>query len=158
MTLLNTPRTSPAERLAKRFALLRERYGFAVLDAGSFAAYADMPGTSLIMFAEDPAKVPETWDLTIVLPELVGASVALGALRVGILPPELAHPLAARYGLRVWPALVALRNGAYLGAIEGLKDWGVYSRLIPELLAAEPSRPPGIGIPVMNANAGTACH
>ena len=158
MTLLTTPRASSAEKLAARFAQLRDRHGFTVLDADGFAAYADLPGTSLIMFAEDPAKVPETLDLTVVLPELVASSVALRTLRVGVLPPEVAHPLAARFGLRVWPALVALRDGAYLGAIEGLKDWSVYSRLIPELLAAEPSRPPGIGIPVHNANASAACH
>ena len=158
MTLLTTLATSPAERLAARFAVLRERHRFALLDAGEFSAYADMPGTSLIMFAEDLAKVPETWDLTIILPELVGESVAMGTLRVGVLPPAAAHPLAARYGLRVWPALVAFRNGGYLGAIEGLKDWSAYARLIPELLAAEPSRPPSIGIPVHNADAAAHCH
>ena len=58
----------------------------------------------------------------------------------------------------MWPALLALRDGDYLGTIEGLKDWPVYSRLIPELLAAPASRPPGIGIPLRDANATTACH
>ena len=158
MTIMTTSSISPAERLATRFEELRTRYGFKILDAESFAVYTNMPGTSLIMFAEDPAKVPETWDLTIILPELVDASVAVRALRVGLLPPEAARPLAARYGLRLWPALLAVRGGAYLGAIEGLKDWHDYARLLPELLAAEPSRPPSIGIPVHNANASIACH
>ena len=158
MTFSTSPTTPPAQRLAARLAELQDRHGFTVLDGGSFAAFAGMPGTTLIMFAEDPAKVPETWDLTIILPEMVGASMALGTLRVGVLPPEAARPLAARYGIRLWPALLALRDGDYLGTIEGLKDWPVYSRLIPELLAAPASRPPGIGIPLRDANATTACH
>ena len=156
MTFATSPSTPPAQRLAARLAELQERHGFTVLDAESFTAFAGMPGTTLIMFAEDPAKVPETWDLTVILPEMVGASMALGTLRVGVLPPEAARPLAARYGIRLWPALLALRDGDYLGTIEGLKDWPVYSRLIPELLAAAPSRPPGIGIPLHTA--GAACH
>lgn len=156
MTFATSPSAPPAQRLAARLAELHDRHGFTVLDAGSFGAFADMPGSSLIMFAEDPAKVPETWDLTIILPEMVGASMALGTLRVGVLPPEAARPLAARYGIRLWPALLVLRDGDFLGTIEGLKDWPVYSRLIPELLAATPSRPPGIGIPVHTA--GATCH
>lgn len=158
MTIIAASSVSPAERLATRFEELQSRYGFKILDAESFVAYTNMPGTSLIMFAEDPAKVPETWDLAIILPELVDASVAVRTLRIGMLAPEAARPLAARYGLRLWPALLAVRGGAYLGAIEGLKDWGDYVRLIPELLSAEPSRPPSIGIPVHNANASSVCH
>lgn len=158
MSLASSPSASPAQRLATRLLDLQDRHGFTVLDGASFPAFAGMPGTTLIMFAEDPAKVPETWDLTIILPEMVAASIALGTLRVGVLPPEAARPLAARYGIRLWPALLALRDGDYLGTIEGLKDWPAYCRLIPELLAAPAARPPGIGIPLRDANATTACH
>lgn len=161
MTQLLNPVANPAaslERLAQRLDILRARNGYTLLDTNSFATYIKMPGTCLILFAEDPAKVPETWDLTVILPEVVGASVAVGTLRVGILPPDAARPLAARYGIRIWPALLALKDGAYLGTVEGLKDWSAYVRLIPELLAAPPTRPPGIGIPVHNADAGTHCH
>jgi len=144
------------ERLAERFGILQVRYGYSLLDAESLAAFADAPGTALLLFAEDPAKVPETWDLTIILPEaLKSAGVEL---RVGLLEPVVARSVAARYGIRFWPALLALRDGDYLGTIEGLKDWGSYVQQLPELLAAPASRPPGIGIPVTNANAATHCH
>ena len=149
--------TSPSiERLHERFAILQARYGYHPLDAESFAAFGAAPGAALVLFAEDPAKVPETWDLTIILPEAL-LRMEVG-LRVGLLAPEAARRLGARYGIRIWPALLALRDGDYLGTIEGLKDWGAYVRLLPELLAAAPSRPPSIGIPVTNADAPAHCH
>lgn len=144
------------ERLNERLGILHARHGYSLLDTESFADYAKAPGMALILFAEDPAKVPETWDLTIILPEAVTRMDV--AVRVGVLAPAAARSLAARYGIRLWPALLALRDGDYLGTVEGLKDWGTYVRLLPELLAAEPSRPPGVGIPVMDANAASHCH
>ena len=144
------------ERLTQRLDILQARHGYALLDGDSFAAYVAAPGACLILFAEDPAKVPETWDLTVILPEAVARLDV--PVRVGMLEPAAARTLAARYGIRLWPALLALRDGGYLGTVEGLKDWGAYARLLPELLAAEPSRPPGIGIPVNNTGAIASCH
>ena len=150
------PAPDRTERLTERFAIMRDRYGYTLLDRDGFDAFIAGAGACLILFAEDMRKIPETWDLTVILPEAV-AKIEI-PVRVGILAPETARLLATRYGIRIWPALLALRDGAYLGTMEGLKDWSAYSRLIPELLAAAPSRPPGIGIPVHNANASTACH
>jgi hydrogenase-1 operon protein HyaE len=148
------------ERLNERLAVLHARYGYSLLDLDGYAAFAEAPGNTLILFTEDPAKVPETWDITVILPEVVTRMQA--DVRIGVLAPADARKLAARYGIRIWPALLGLRDGEYLGTIEGLKDWGVYVRLLPELLAAAPSRPPSIGIPVLDANAaaGSAgqCH
>ncbi|NJD35696.1 MAG: hydrogenase [Betaproteobacteria bacterium] len=143
------------ERLQERFAILQARHGYSLLDAESFAEFAEAPGTTLILFADDPAKVPETWDLTVILPEALLRMEA--KVRVGLLPPVTARSLAARYGIRIWPALLGLRDGAYLGTVEGLKDWSAYVRLLPELFSAPPSRPPGIGIPVMSADAASHC-
>ena len=144
------------DRLQERFGILQARYGYQLLDAESFGEFAKAPGNTLILFADDPAKVPETWDLTIILPEALLRME--GEVRVGLLPPAVARSLATRFGIRIWPALLALRDGDYLGTIEGLKDWSSYVRLLPELLSAPPSRPPSIGIPVANGNAATHCH
>ncbi len=144
------------ERLNQRLDFLHSRHGFELLDGETFAVFAAQAGAALVLFAEDPAKVPETWDLTVILPEAVARTGV--AVRVGILAPAAARALAPRYGIRIWPALLCLRDGQYLGTIEGLKDWSAYVRLLPELLAAEPSRAPGIGIPVMNADAVSHCH
>jgi hydrogenase-1 operon protein HyaE len=144
------------ERLQDRFGVLQARYGYQVLDAESYEEFAKAPGNTLILFSDDPTKVPETWDLTIILPEALLRME--GEVRVGLLMPVDARSLASRYGIRIWPALLALRDGEYLGTVEGLKDWSSYVRLLPELLSAPPSRPPGIGIPVTNANTATHCH
>lgn len=150
------PAPDCAERLTERFAIMRDRYGYTLLDRDGFDAFIAGPGACLILFAEDLQKIPETWDLTVILPEAV-AKLEI-PVRVGILAPETARLLATRYGIRIWPALLALRDGAYLGTMEGLKDWSAYSRLIPELLATAPSRAPSIGIPVHHANASAACR
>lgn len=152
---MNTSSPHP-DRLAQRLEILQARHDFTLLDAASFDDFIELPGATLILLAEDPAKVPETWDLTIILPEAVARLES--PVRVGVLAPEAARVIAARYGIRTWPALLLLRDGAYLGTVEGLKDWSAYVRLIPQLLAGEPSRPPGIGIPVRNAGAATSCH
>lgn len=151
--------TSPTlDRLRQRVAALHDRHGFRILDEEVFEDFAAQPGIALVLFTEDPAKVPETWDLAVILPDLV-ASLAPGvdARHVGILAPAAARPLAARYGIRIWPALLVLRDGAYLGTVEGLQDWAIYRRRLPELLAAAPSRPPGIGIAVSGTPVA-ACH
>ena len=150
------PPLDRSERLTERFSFMRDRHGCTLLDRDGFDAFVAAPGANLILFAEELQKIPETWDLMVILPEVV-AKLAI-PVRVGILGPEAARVLAPRYGIRLWPALLALRDGGYLGTLEGLKDWSAYSRLIPELLTAEPSRPPSVGIPVHHANASTACH
>lgn len=152
------PSSPNLTRLNERIDVLHARHNFVRLDADSFAAFVAAPGAALILFTEDPARVPETWDMTVILPEIVAGLAE--PPRVGVLLPDAARPLAARYGIGIWPALLALRDGAYLGAVEGLKDWGAYGRLIPELLAAPPTRPPGIGVPLIThgANAGGTCH
>jgi hydrogenase-1 operon protein HyaE len=150
-----TPTSPTLERLRQRADVLHDRYGFRILDAEGFDDFAAPPGAALILFAEDPAKVPETWDLTVILPDLVAALAA--PPRVGMLAPAAARELAPRYGIRRWPALLALRDGAYLGALEGLLDWAVYRQRLPEILAAAPTRPPAVGIPVVGASAAV-CH
>jgi hydrogenase-1 operon protein HyaE len=112
------------------------------LDAWVVAA----PGAALLVFSEDPVRFPETLDLAVIVPEL--ASAFAGRFRVGVLPPEAARAAAGRYGFRRWPALVLLKDGQHVGAIDGLRDWADYMNLLPALLDATPSRPPGIGVAV----------
>lgn len=143
-------------RLAEQFERLSRQNGCTVLDAGSFDGFVSEPGESLILFTEDPQRVPETWDIAVILPELLRGLAKKP--RVGLLQPADAHAVAARYGMRLWPALLALRGGAYLGVIEGLKDWGVYATQLPQLLAAQESRPPTVGIAVQTVGTSAACH
>jgi hydrogenase-1 operon protein HyaE len=109
-------------------------------------AWASQPGHALLVFSEDPVRYRETLDLAVIVPELVRAYP--GRFRVGLLPPAAARAVAPRYGFRKWPALVMLRDGRYVGAIETVRDWNEYCAEITRLLASEPVRPPGIGVAV----------
>ncbi len=153
MSLYSNPTLA---RLDEHFQRLKAQYGCVVLDAESFDDFVNEPGESLILFSEDPQRVPETWDIAVILPELIKGLPTKP--RVGLLAPVATHAVSSRYGIRRWPALLALRGGAYLGVIEGLKDWGVYVAELSQLLAAPESRPPSIGIPVHTVGDAVSRH
>jgi hydrogenase-1 operon protein HyaE len=132
--------------LAQLFA----KHGFADVDAAGFDAFVARAGHTLLLFTEDPLRVRETLDLAVIVPELARAFP--GRFAVGVLLPESARLLQARYGFRRWPALVLLRYGQYVGAIDGLRDWDDYLREMARLLDAAPSRPPVVGVPVTSAS------
>jgi hydrogenase-1 operon protein HyaE len=132
--------------------------GAAVLEPGGFDAWAGEPGTALLVFTEDPVLHRETLDLAVIVPEL--AQALPGRFRTGVLLPAAARALAPRYGFRRWPALVLLKDGRYVGAIDGLREWQVYLDELSRLLESEPTRPPAVGIAV-TAEGGPAargCH
>jgi len=135
-------------------AQLFSRHGFRELQASDIDAYAGA-GHTLLVFTEDPMRVRETLDLAVIVPEVVAAFPR--RFRVGVLLPEAARAAQPRYGVRRWPALVVLLDGAYVGAIEGLRNWDEYVQEFARLLEAAPSRPPSIGIAVKAAGSGAAC-
>lgn len=129
----------------------------AVLTQSSIDDWLALPGAAMLVFADEPDRYKETLDLAVIVPELHRARP--GAFRVGLLPPEAARALAPRFGFARWPAFVMLRDGQYLGAVDGIRDWQVYLDELDGLLAALPSRPPGVGVPVRAAGAATSnCH
>jgi hydrogenase-1 operon protein HyaE len=132
--------------------------GASVLAANTFDAWAQQPGPAMVVFAEDPERFKETLDLAVVVPEL--HATGGGRFRVALLPPAASRAIAPRYGFARWPAFVMLRNGQYLGAVDGIRDWDDYAAELTRLLAEEPTRPPTVGIPVRAAgSAGEPdCH
>jgi hydrogenase-1 operon protein HyaE len=150
------PTTLPA--LHPLLARLVVETGASVLDPQSFDGWARQPGDAMLVFAEDPDRYKETLDLAVIVPELQASRP--GRFRVALLPPEASRALAPRYGFARWPAFVMLRDGQYLGAVDGIRDWDVYLAELDRLLAAAPSRPPTVGIAVTVAgqSASPSCH
>lgn len=142
------------------FAVLLDRFeklhGFARLDEAGFEEFAAASGDCVVLFAEDPARVPETWDVAVVLPEVLKGLD--GRLRAGVLDMASARRLAPRYGFGTWPALVFLRDGAYVGVIEGMRDWAVYRREVFAMLDKPAGRAPTLGVAVRAEGASGACH
>lgn len=102
-----------------------------------------------------PVQHPECLDVAVVLPELL--KLHTDRLRAAVAAPALEADLKARYGFNRWPTLVFLRDGEYVGVISGMLDWPVFVDRCAELLAADTSRPPTIGIAVSAATSST-CH
>lgn len=129
---------------------------FTPLDADSIDDFASAPGHALVVFTEDPVRYRETLDLAVIAPEIVRAHA--GRFRAGVLYPNDARKVAPRYGFARWPALVVLRDGAYVGAIDGLRTWDEYLQETQRLLTAEPSRAPSVGIAVKAAGQSGCGH
>lgn len=155
---MNMPVNEQAQAMHPLMQRLVQETAADVLPADAVAAWADQPGLAMLVFAEDPERFKETLDIAVIVPEL---HVAAGrAFRVGLLPPAAARAVAPRYGFARWPAFVMLRDGQYLGAVDGIRDWDVYQAELSRLLAAAPSRPPSVGIAVRVAGqaAEPDCH
>ena len=151
MTTIETaPRT-----LHPLIAQLFSKHGYTEVDAGNLDAFRQQSGHALLLFMEDPLRVRETLDLAVIVPELTRAFPK--RFRVGVLLPEAARPLHARYGFRRWPAFVVLRDGEYVGAIDGLRNWDEYVQEVARLLDAAPTRPPTVGIAVKTAGGAGSC-
>ncbi len=155
---MNMPLNEQAQAMHPLMQRLVHETSADVLPADAVAAWADQPGLAMLVFAEDPERFKETLDIAVIVPELHAA--AGRAFRVGLLPPADARAVAPRYGFARWPAFVLLRDGQYLGAVDGIRDWDVYQAELNRLLTAAPSRPPSVGIAVRVAGQATepGCH
>lgn len=140
MILTATPNKNDLAALAARL----EQRGFTRLeDEAAFDAFT-AEGSALVLFVEDPVRVPEAWDLAVIVPEVCKPLGA--AVRTGFVLPVVGKQLQPRFGFRVWPALLCLRGGGYVGALEGIRDWATYSAEVPALLARPVTR--GLSLPM----------
>ncbi len=155
MSLLAVPDSAALHPLLDQ---LVTRHGFTKLDADTVDAFIAPAGHSLLVFTEDPVRYKETLDLAVIAPEVTRAFP--GCFRVGVFYPDVARNVAKRYGFARWPALVLLKDGEYVGAIDGLRNWDEYLEQMQQLLASDPTRPPSVGIPVTTAggNASACGH
>jgi hydrogenase-1 operon protein HyaE len=92
------------------------------------------------------SKSPESWDVCIVLPELLRAVPGMRA--IALTPAESAK-LASKYGIDKYPSVVVLRGGRYAGVIEGMQDWDPFCAALAGLAVAEPKKPPSLRIPIV---------
>jgi hydrogenase-1 operon protein HyaE len=156
---MTSPAAATPPALHPLFARMVAATGATLLhDAAAFDEWAAPPGAAMVVFAEDPDRFKETLDLAVIVPELHAGRAR--AFRVGLLVSAAARALAPRYGFARWPAFVMLRDGRHLGAVDGIRDWDEYLGELDRLLAATPTRPPTIGIPVKVAGQSDSpsCH
>jgi hydrogenase-1 operon protein HyaE len=146
---------APATGLHPLLEQLVSRHGFTAVDADSIDDFIHAAGHAMLVFTEDPVRYKETLDLAVIAPEVARAFA--GQFRVGVLYPDAARKVAPRFGFARWPALVMLRDGAYVGAVDGLRNWDEYLNETQQLLTAEPTRPPSVGIAVKSTGVPASC-
>ncbi|MEW8506400.1 MAG: hypothetical protein AB2598_06825 [Candidatus Thiodiazotropha sp.] len=104
---------------------------------------------TLLFFTENPSQFPEANDVAVVLP-LLKAEFG-DRFQLAVVERESERQLHARFPFDAWPALVMLKDGAYVGAISRMRDWDVYRTEIENLLRAQPAATPSFKIPVVSA-------
>ena len=141
---------------------LARDFGAAWVDETSVADWTAGGGDRVVLLAGDPVRFPEGVDVAAVLPELMKAFPQ--RFTVAVVPRDSEDAVAKRYGSQRWPSLLFFRDGQYVTALPGMHDWDVYLQRVDEALQLPPSRPPTVGIPVVNGNATSSasstssCH
>jgi len=145
---MTMPASASASVSVPTLELLRARLssqGFLALgaDLSDRALREAAPGATnlVILPLDDPAQRPEFFDLAVVLPEVLG-QFETGAFRVVFTCPPQSAQIVRRFGVLRHPALVFLREGHYVGAIEGLRDWQDYLQSFAQLRTQAPQPAP----------------
>lgn len=157
--MTNTVWTPPRSYISRNFDDLLDRlvakHALQEVDAQSWQVFLDAPGDGVALFTDDPEKTPESWDLAVIFPDLVAAAGT--PLRAAVLRPAAARALQGFYGINRLPALLFVRDGGYVGAVEGLRDWAEYVAECQALLHKPVGRAPAVGIAVASATT-SSCH
>ena len=127
---------------------LSAHHGYPLIEADTLDSLLRRETTLVLFLTEDPKRYPESNDVAVILPELVNAFP--GGFEPVVVARGLEAQLKDRYDIAVWPCLVFLRNGRFLGKISKVRDWSEYMQRIPEILAGQTGHNPGVGIPVVN--------
>lgn len=126
---------------------LTEHYAYPLVEDDGLDALFEREETLLLFLSGDPQRYPEANDVAVILPELVRAFPA--RFKPVVIARGLEATLKQRYDIAVWPCLVFVRNGRFLGKISKVRDWSDYAQRVAEILTAKPSHNPGVGIPVV---------
>ncbi len=119
-----------------------------------FMPFMNGPGNGVVLLAEEPDTAAESWDMAVLFPELL---TTIGTdLRAAVMRPDEARPIQQRFAVARLPAFLFVRDGGYVGAIEGLRDWSEFVTEFTAMLQKPVSRVPVIGIAVIEST--SSCH
>ncbi|WP_028309982.1 hypothetical protein [Derxia gummosa] len=158
---LLAPADTDAPAIPRLIDRLAAEPGTAWVETDTLADFLAAPGQAVLFVWSDPIRYPECLDVAVVLPEIrrslaAEAGVAPEALfRIGVVGLASERAIAEKQGALKRPSVVFVRDGGWQGVIGGMLDWSEFAAEARRLLATEPGRAPGIGIPVRNAD---ACH
>lgn len=148
------PRSAMSRNFDGLLDKLVQNHKLADVDDAGFESFQHAPGNRVVLLLEEPDKVAESWDLAVIFPDLLATTGTRPPAAVS--RPQHSAKLQARFGVKRMPALLFLRDGAYVGVVEGLRDWNELVAEFNAMLQAPVSRAPSIGIAVTAAASG--CH
>jgi hydrogenase-1 operon protein HyaE len=151
MSLQLAPGPTSLDRLDTAIARMQAKHDFRCLtdDNPEFPA-----GLAALLLTDDPQRNLEVLDACVILPE---ALKPLGdRISRHVAGPDMAPALMQKYGIARAPAVVFLRDGEYVGSLNGIRDWNEYQAEVDRLLSG-PAQPKPIGIPVRVATSQGAC-
>ncbi len=149
------PRSAMSNNFSGLLDNLVTKHGISELDQTGFQDFMDESGNGVVLLTEEPDTAAESWDMAVIFPELLAA---IGVnVRAAVLRPENARLLQTRFGLGRLPAILFLRDGGYVGAIEGLRDWSEFVSECVAILQKPVSRAASIGIAV-SVIPPSSCH
>ena len=137
------PRSAMSKNFSGLLDKLATRKGMSDLDQAGFQAFMDATGTGVVLLTDEPDTAAESWDIAVIFPELLAATG--NGLRAAVMRPEQARVLLTRFGLGRLPALLFLRDGGYVGALEGLRDWSEFVAECAAMLQKPVSHVPSMG-------------
>ena len=114
------------------FQRLWGKEGFERLNEDNIKEFTGGPGLRLIVFADNPTTFKESIDMAVIAPEIAKVFQAYLSGR-GFTDPQVGRAIASRLGLTRLPAVGFYRNGAWLGALQGLKNWDEYISGLAEI-------------------------
>ena len=139
------------ERLETAISRMLQKNGFFRVDRGN----PEFPaGLTALLLTEDPQRNLEVLDACVILPEAL--KPAGDQIARWVAGPDFAPALMAQYGVPRAPAVVFLRDGQFVGVLNGIRDWNEYQNEVARLLTG-PAQPKPIGIPVRAASTQGAC-
>jgi hydrogenase-1 operon protein HyaE len=151
MSLELKPGPTSLDRLETAIGRMQQKHGFTRVDTATPAFPA---GLTALLLTEDPQRNLEVLDACVILPEaLKGLGEQVARWVAG---PDFAPALMQQYAVPRAPAVVFLRDGQYVGVLNGIRDWSEYQAEVGRLLSG-PAQPKPIGIPVRAATPSGAC-
>lgn len=152
MSLTLAAPTTSLDRLATAIARMVVRHDFRMVPAD--AAVFSPAGLNALLLTDDPQRNLEVLDACVILPEAL--KPVAGRINCWVADHETSPALMQRFGVARAPAVVFLRDGEYVGALNGIRDWGEYQAEVQRLLTG-PAQPKPIGIPVRAVTSQGAC-
>lgn len=114
------------------FIRLWGQEGFVRVNEENVKAFAETPGLVLAVFCDSPTTFKESVDIAVIAPEIAKVFENYLAAK-GFTDPQVGRAISQRYGLTRLPAVGFFRNGEFLGALQGLKNWDEYVSGLAEI-------------------------